>query len=164
MARYHDRQLKLRGFALLELLVIVVILGMVSALVFPSMSRTMTGVRLKTSSRDVLNLFRIARETAIRGQEAHKIRVDFVNRTISLTDYFGEPRSQYQLLEDIALDAIRLEGAEVARQEIVDLVFYPEGYATGAELVLKIRETDNKIVLRIDAVTGTALITKVLNE
>ena len=147
-----------RGFALLELLVVVLIIGLISALVVPSMGRFMTGVKLKTGSRDVLNILRIARETAIREQAPQKIRIDFLHGSILLTDAYGGLKRQYDLGKDVEVEAIRVEGAEAEKQEVVDILFYPEGSATGAEIVLKNPGTDNRVVLRMDAVTGTVQI------
>lgn len=150
----RDRQ----GFALLELLVVLLIIGLLSALVVPSMGRFMTGVKLKTGSRDILNIFRIARETAIREQVAHKVRVDFVHKTILLTDAYGGLKRQYELVKELEVEAIRIEGADAEKQDVVDVIFYPEGNATGAEVVLRNPGTDNRITVRTDAVTGTARI------
>ena len=147
-----------RGFALLEVLVVLLIVGLVSALVIPSMGKFMTGVRLKTGSQDVLNILRIARETAIREQVVHKIRVDFIHGAVLLTDAYGGLKRQYELGKDVEVEAIRIEGDDAIKQEVVDIFFYPEGNATEAEIVLKNPGTDNRMVLLTDAVTGTSQI------
>ena len=147
-----------QGVALLELLVVVLIIGLISALVVPSMGKFMTGVKLRTGSRDVMNILRIARETAIREQAPHKVRVDFVHGSILLTDAYGGLLRQYDLGKDVEIEAIRIEGADTKRQEVVDIIFFPEGSATAAELVLKNPGTENRVVLLTDAVTGTVQI------
>ena len=81
-------------------------------------------------------------------------------RQILLTDAFGEASNSYQLSSDVEVEAIRLQGAEAARQEVVDVLFFPEGNATAAELVLRTPNTENRVTLQTDAVTGTAKIVK----
>ena len=54
------------GFTLLELLIVVLVVGLVLAVSYPSLSRGSAVVHLRTTSRDVLNIFRYAREKAER--------------------------------------------------------------------------------------------------
>ena len=149
------RTIPTRGFSLLEVLVVIMIIGMMSAIIVPSMGRTLVGMHLKTGARDVMNVLRIARETAIKEQAVTMVRVDFVKHVFKVTDEFGEARHEYELHKDVEIEAVRIEGTAVLKQEVVDIYFYPEGYATGAEVVLRTPQTENRVTLRTDSVTGT---------
>ena len=54
-----------KGFTLLELLVVVIILALVLGVSYPSMERASSILNIQTASRDVLNTFRFAREKAV---------------------------------------------------------------------------------------------------
>ncbi len=147
------------GFALLEVLVVVLIIGILSALIIPNMSRGTRGVRIRTTSRDILNIMRIARESAIREQSVFLVRVDFVEQVIHLTDAFGGSIKKYPLDTDfLKVETMRIEGAEAQRAEQVDVLFYPEGNATAAEMVLRVVNSSQRVILRTDPVTGIARI------
>jgi hypothetical protein len=105
-----------------------------------------------------MNVLRIARETAIREQSIQRVRVDFIKMAVRMTDAFGEVKNEYFLNPDVEIEAVRIEGSEALRQEVVDIFFYPEGNATGAEVVLRTPQTENRVTLRTDAVTGTVQI------
>ncbi len=149
------------GFALLEVLVVVLIIGILTSLILPNMGRGSRGVRIRTTARDIVNIMRIARESAIREQAIFLVRVDFVEQNIQLTDAFGEAIKKYPLdKEFLKVEAVRIEGAEARRADQVDILFYPEGNATAAEMVLQVTGSPEKVTLRTDPVTGIARVVK----
>ena len=69
------------GFTLLELLIIVVVMALVLAVTYPSLSRGSTALHLRSSGRDILNIFRYAREKAVTEQTGMKVRVEMLEVT-----------------------------------------------------------------------------------
>jgi type II secretion system protein H len=150
----HNKRM---GFALLEVLVVVLIIGILASLIIPNMGRGSRGVRIKTTARDIINIMRMARESAIREQSIFLVRVDFVEQVIHLSDAFGDSIKKYPLnAEFLKVESVRIEGAEARRADQVDILFYPEGNATASDLVLRVTDSSQRITLRTDPVTGIA--------
>ena len=74
-----------RGITLIELMVIVTIIGIVSAMAFPRFSTTISRLRFKGASKDMLSTLRLARSNAI----AHKLPfgVHFDADELTLTSF-----------------------------------------------------------------------------
>lgn len=58
--------IKQRGFTLLELLVTIAIVGIMSAIAYPSMARFIENTRIVNRSEQIANLFRFSRSEAVR--------------------------------------------------------------------------------------------------
>ncbi len=72
MHRSRDRR---RGFTLLELMIVVVIVGIVSMLGLPAMQDTVSEGRLYSSARSVADLLTFARMQSIMRNQAHEVTV-----------------------------------------------------------------------------------------
>ena len=65
-----------QGFTLLELLIVVLVVVLVLAVSYPSLSRGSASLHLRTTGRDVLNIFRYAREKAVTEQIGMRVTAD----------------------------------------------------------------------------------------
>lgn len=81
---------KTGGFTLLELLLVVVIIAVASAVAVPMFARTFRGARLRVSTRTVLLMHRHAQAKAVLGQRYMALLVDARKNTLELVDQ-GEP-------------------------------------------------------------------------
>src|SRR5688572_22280974 len=108
-----------KGFSLLELVVVLIIMGIAAAVVYPSLSRGMAGFNLRASGRDVLGCLRYAREKAITEQSALKVIVDKVTHTVRLVDEFGDGTRTLQLPDDVKVHRLALAGQEVFEGPLV---------------------------------------------
>lgn len=145
-----------RGFTLLELVMVLVIIGLVLALSYPSLSRGTVTLHLRAAGRDVLSCLRYAREKAITQQTGVLVTVDKDAQTVVLTDDLGEGARTLSLPEDVRIQRIALSGLEILEGPLV-LLYRPNGSAPNAEIDLQSR---NGGVLRIvtDPITGGARI------
>src|SRR5262245_43827920 len=57
------------GFSLLELVAVLMLLALATAIVIPSLGRGLATVQLKTSSREIAAAIRLARSKAVREQQ-----------------------------------------------------------------------------------------------
>ena len=63
------------GFTLIELMVVLVLIGIVSAMILPEMKGTYGDALLRSSARDLVNVFSIANSRAISLNQLHVVRI-----------------------------------------------------------------------------------------
>ena len=162
---------KNRGFALLELLLVIALVGLLSALVVPSVSNSLARVRLKTAAKKTAAIFRYARNQAVFKKKPFWILVDKEVSGLAVLDepFSGETepddsRDAFASLPSSAKVFLYPEGVLIGNlfvgdREISDsqsvFIFYPNGSCSGGEIVL---QADNSLAYRIslNPVLGTA--------
>lgn len=65
-----------RGITLVELMVIVTIIGIVSAMAFPDFTRAINRLRFKGAARDIVSTMRLARSNAITQKQPYGVYFD----------------------------------------------------------------------------------------
>lgn len=145
-----------RGFSLLELLVVVLVLGLVLAVAYPSLSRATSTLHLRSAARDVLNSFRYARERAVAEQKTMVVTVDREKRTLRLSNDLGDGGRTYTLPNDVQIRRLTAGGDEAVENSLT-IRFLPNGSAEKAEIALGV---DAGRTLRVitDSISGGARI------
>ncbi len=143
------------GFTLLELILVLVIITMVLAVAYPSLSRGSTALRLRATGRDIMNTFRYAREKAVTEQIGIKVAVDREKQKLILTDYLGDGARTYSLPADVRIQRIALGGNEIVTDSGMIVRFLPNGSCDSAEVLL---QNEKGAWLRVvtDPMTGGA--------
>jgi prepilin-type N-terminal cleavage/methylation domain-containing protein len=146
----------IQGFTLLELLIVLLVMTMVLAVSYPSLSRGSASIHLRATGRDILNTFRYAREKAVTEQVGMKVTVDREKQNLVLTNDLGDAPRTYAMPSDVKIDRIALGGKEIAEGPIV-IRFLPNGSSDRAEMRLK---SDRGSFLRViaDPLAGGAYI------
>jgi prepilin-type N-terminal cleavage/methylation domain-containing protein len=125
------------GFTLLELIVVVLVIAMTMALAYPSLSRGSSSLHLRSCSRDVLNIFRYAKEKAITQQQGMVVLVDADQQAITLYNNLGDLMDQeYLMPNDVQIYRIALAGEEVTSGSML-VRFLANGSADFAEVILR---------------------------
>jgi len=145
-----------QGFTLLELLIVVVLLAMVLAVSYPSLTRGSTALHLRATGRDILSTFRYARERAVTEQAGMVLTVDREKQTLVLSDSYRDGSRKYTLPEDVKIQRIALGGTEVLEGPLV-VRFLPNGSSDNAEIVLR-SNTGSFLRIVSDPITGGARI------
>jgi general secretion pathway protein H len=147
---------KSKGFTLLELLIVVLIIALVLAVSYPALSRGSTALHLRTTARDVLNTFRYAREKSVTEQTAMRITVDREKQKLILTNDLGENGREYFFPHDVRMQRIALAG-KVTDEGSVVIRFLPNGSSDNAEILIR-SETGSSFRIIADPITGGARI------
>ncbi|HDZ91571.1 MAG TPA: type II secretion system protein GspH [Deltaproteobacteria bacterium] len=160
------------GFSLLELIVVLVIIGVVSAFVGPKLAGSMTNMNLRTASKRVAALLRYARNQAVSFGTDSVVHFDFEKNRISLTSLkppsdgpeadseegpdgtaeHGRRPETYLLPDGVYLKEGVL-GEEETDSGIFEITFLPDGGSSGGEVIL-MNQRERGYIIAVDFITG----------
>ena len=89
-----SRSSGVRGFTIIELLLVITILGIVVAIIAPSMARSIKGNRLRTGLRSVVMAGRYARSMAVLRQTTMSVTFDLDAGSISVDQLAPAPSDE----------------------------------------------------------------------
>lgn len=73
-----------RGFSMIELMIVIVIVGIMTSLAAPQFGKTYQRMKLKGAARDLSSDFRMARSQAISGKDQVGLYFDQATRTVTI--------------------------------------------------------------------------------
>jgi Tfp pilus assembly protein FimT len=163
-------------------MVVIVLIGILSAMILPNMKGTYGDALLRSTSRELVNAFSLAYSRAVSQNEIHRVRLEtrtghyFIEKRIgtgAIQDEFMKvkdvPGCEGELDKRVAIQIRSVNdepatGPETTAPEprqreqpspapVQAITFYPDGTADGAEVLLRDRE-GFRLGLRVDAVTS----------
>jgi general secretion pathway protein H len=140
-----------RGFTLLELLLVLLLLGLLYGLAAPMLGAGSTGLDMKAASRQLAAGLRKARGVAVAERREAVLTLDVEGRTFSLT---GDPKT-YSLPKQLEL-ALFTAQSELVREKTGGIRFFPDGTSTGGRVTISAGES--KQLVDVDWVTGRVTI------
>jgi prepilin-type N-terminal cleavage/methylation domain-containing protein len=177
------------AFTLIELMVVIALIAILSAMIIPEMRGTYEDALLRSTSRDLVNAFDIASSRAVSLNQLHRVRLDpksgryVIEKRVRegmqgdefapLKDVSeGEGRLdtrisiQVQRPDEPPVDASRDmtagEGNE-KHERIESISFNSDGTADAAEVVLRDRQ-GFRLALRINPITSRVKIVELARE
>ena len=130
---------KSRGFTLVEVMVVMVIIALVMGLVATSMSRSISGAEARAASRKLVASLRYTRAMAIIKKSEQVFQVDIENRS-----YQAPGRDQIDLPEGVDL-TITTARSEVTSEAVSGIRFFPDGGSTGGHIELTVNEREYRV-------------------
>jgi general secretion pathway protein H len=155
--------IKARGFTLLELLIVLVVMGIMLAVAGPRIGKALTGLSIKTTARKVAAAMRYARSRAVSSGHAYNVVFDGEKRRVLViqspqTSMFDtvlndneddtEPGNAQAQVREIKILPLpkgtsfhKVTVADVASdegevEEIYQLTFFPDGTTQQGEIIL----------------------------
>jgi general secretion pathway protein H len=144
-----------QGFTLLELMIVVLVIALTLAVSYPSLSRGTSTIHLRTTARDILNIFRVAREKAVTEQIGMRVAVNRDKQDLVLTDDLGDGSRTYLLPADVKIQRMVFAGNAVEEGPMV-VRFLPNGSSENAEVLLMTPKTGSYLRVVTDPITGGA--------
>ncbi len=145
-----------RGFTLLELALVMLIISLAVAVTYPNMSRGAAAFELRAAGRDVMNIMRHAREKSITEQKSVRVTASREEQQVTLSEMPSGISRHYALPRRVRIDALFLEGKEVSEGPLV-IRFLPNGSSETAAIVLS-SESGSRLRVVTDPLTGGARI------
>jgi general secretion pathway protein H len=130
----------LRGFTLLEILVVILIIGVVLTLSPPLFSSGVTSAEQRAVARSVAQTLRFARSEAIANRTDVGVEFNLADRTYQLPG--GKKKGKWP--ETIALE-LTTTVAETVDEKRAFVRFYPDGGSTGGRVTVKVKDREYRI-------------------
>ena len=158
------------GFSLFELLVVILIIGLISALVTPRMAASLPGVKLKSTTRAVAASLRYARSRAVYESRPYIAIFDSTQKLLAVEPIetpmdavesndirkilnTSELQNVYEFPEGIEFDVLNDNAAD-EDPDVFPIFFFPRGDSTGAKIVLQ-NLRRKQYTITVDTITGT---------
>jgi general secretion pathway protein H len=139
------------GFTLLELMLVLLILGMASVLVAPNLGG-LESRNFNAQVREATSLLNYARRIAVvKGLPGKAIFHIAENEEAASIDARTATTGNW-LSQGIAVEYRDSTNQLVEVEDVVEIIFYPEGGSTGGEL--RLRQGNRLAVLHIDPFSG----------
>lgn len=146
------RRGKGRGFTLVELMVVLVIIALIMGLFATSMSRSISAAEARAATRKMVTSLRYTRARAIIDKSEQVFRVDTDNRSYQAP---GRPLITLPQGVDVTITTAR---SEITSEAVAGIRFFPDGGSTGGHIELTINGREYRI--NVAWLTGEASLQK----
>ncbi len=177
---------KRSAFTLIELMIVITLIGIVSAVILPEMKGGFEDALLRSTSRDLVNAFSIASSRAVSLNQLHRVRLDTKTGRYVIEKRTRETANgdQFSPLNDvseaegkldtrISIQMRNLDDSQTTAPAPVDngepkpamdsISFNSDGTADATELLLRDRQ-GFRLALRINPVTSRVKILELGRE
>ncbi len=137
-----------RGFTLVEVVVVMVIIALMLGLVATSLSRSISGAEAREAGRKMVAALRYTRTQAILTKSEQVFTVD-----LDAKAYEAPGRERVVLPEGVELQ-LTTAASEVLRDQVGAIRFFPDGGSTGGRVDLNVNGRD--YVVHVAWLTGEA--------
>jgi prepilin-type N-terminal cleavage/methylation domain-containing protein len=140
------------GVTLVEMLVVVTIIGLVTAVMAPSMMAGLDGVRMASASDNVASFLNSAVNRVERRQQVMEVIVSMKdNKLVMMTNEPGFTR-ELKMPEGIVIEAV-LPRNDNENVEFRRVILMPGGAVPGIGIQL-VNQHNNRRIVRLDPMTG----------
>jgi general secretion pathway protein H len=139
------------GVSLLELLVVLMIIGFVSAIVVPVLTGGTSNAELKSAARQLASGLRLARSEAVSQRRETFLVLDLAGRRFKV----DRDAKEHALPRDVELKLFTAQ-KDLVDKDVGSIRFYPDGGSNGGRITLGSGE--RKYEVDVDWLTGRVAI------
>ena len=165
------------GYSLIELIVVLVLIGTISAVVTPLFISTIFKTRMKTSAKNLATTFRYARSQAINTKKPYYFYIDLDNSSYWISSDIENEESEVlfdaeearkaavnvrKTSREIVIKKVEV-GLSTIEEGVVEIPFYPQGSTIDTNVYLEKRNgsnSDKKFEIHLDEITGKVKLVK----
>lgn len=133
-----------RGYTLIEVVVVLLVLALATGVVAPSVGRSADALRARAGVAGVASFLRAAREQAITRETTYEVRLDPEGHNLVLQTG-AEVRTVKRVSPVLRIAAVAGQARSIA--------FYPHGFSSGGQLSIETSGAGAYIVT-VDGLTG----------
>jgi general secretion pathway protein H len=163
------------GFSLIELIIVLVILSVITALVAPRLTQSLSRMNVESTARRVASALRLARSLAVTEKIPYLAEFDMDADTLSVFSYQRTPEEEDSPESEdtptvtqrayALTDGVRLKEGVALNEETVttgafQISFFPSGGTSGGEVVLGDNE-GRSFSISVDRITGSVKINEI---
>jgi len=168
---------KNRGFSLIEIIAVLVLLSLSVALMAPALSRFSKSVELKGAAKKVAAVLRYCRSEAVNKGKVYQVAFDVNLMEVRVQPIDVEVQEEaekkeetekkeakntarvFPLPRDIQMKELNIESTQYA-SELPAFEFYPNGGSNGGEVLLD-TQSQKGFKIKVNFLTGAVVIEKV---
>lgn len=153
------------GFSLLELLVVLVIIGMISALAGPRLYGSLESAKIKAEARKTAASLRYARSRAVSEKTRWACVFDLDKNALSIrsadsgeSDEVSSRSKEYSLADGVVFEKA-VSGENEKSSGLFEILFYPGGGSGGGGIVIG-DGSEDRYTASVDFITGTVTLSE----
>ena len=135
------------GFSLLELILVLLLLGLSSLIVLPTIDKELRGREVR---RSALALAAVARN--LRNRALYEGIPQRLTLKVSDNSYFASRDREIRLPSDVRFSAVA--GGQTLDQSVRQFIFFPNGSSVGGEIRLSGGRNAASYSVRLEALSG----------
>jgi prepilin-type N-terminal cleavage/methylation domain-containing protein len=160
-----------KGFSLIELVLVLALIGIITALIAPGLVKSVTSARLKTSAQKTVAIINYTRNQAVFKKTPMWLVCDRKTNRVTVVDPLmlgkatnaGSPAAAeafsystkvYSYPEDVMIEKLVIGGKEISDFQ-GGFTFYPNGSSSGGEIGLRAKNARSYCII-IDPFMSTA--------
>jgi type II secretion system protein H len=160
---------RIEGFTLIELMIVLVILSVMTALVVPRLTQSLSRMNVEATARRVASALRLARSMAVTEKVPYLAKFDMDTDTLTVISYRKTPEERdspepgeqphvtpkvYELTDSVHLKEGVTSNGEPITSGTFQMAFFPTGGTSGGKVVLGDDE-DRSFSVTVDRIVGS---------
>jgi prepilin-type N-terminal cleavage/methylation domain-containing protein len=147
-----------RGFTLIEMVIVMIILSLLAVLVTPRLAKTLQHMEVRGAAKKISAILRNCRSESVNKNRIYSASFDAASRLLSVqSTEEGDEKSKvehsYALPEEIEVEKIE-PGKTLFESSLPTFEFYPTGGSNGGTALIRRVESRAYLIL-VDSLTGT---------
>ena len=138
-ANIYRKSGRTKGFTLVEVMVVLVIIALIMGMVATAMSRSVSSAEARAATRKLVASLRYTRARAIidKGEQVFQINTD-------ARSYMAPGRKMVTLPKGVDI-TVTTARSEITSEDVAGIRFFPDGGSTGGHIELTVNEREYRV-------------------